>query len=278
MSKSYAGYQGKIVESAKISLSPYDLGFLRGYAVFDVMLAQKDRPFLIKDHWQRLKKSAAILKLKVPLSFAAYQLLVKKLLILNNFSWANVRTILSGGFSSDGFTYQPGQETFLILIEKFQPYPAVAFENGVKVITHNYQRDLPRAKIANYVQAISRQRDKKLAGAKEIIYIKNNRALEASTSNLALVKKGKIISPKDDILLGITRKAVLSLARQQGFKVLEKPVTWSELLAADEMFLMATNKNVLPVVAVDGRPVGSGRVGPVTKELMRLFENFLSNY
>lgn len=277
MRKNYAYFNGRITELKNVKIDPYDLGFLRAYGVFDVMCTQNGKPFLLDEHWKRFQNSAKELKLIIPINKKEYTALVDKLVKLNNFKKSTIRTILAGGVSENGFTYCD-QETFLILIEKFQPLPEEFFMEGATVITTEHERHLPGAKVCNYVEAIRNQQRKLQQKALEIIYTKNGKALEASTSNFFIVKKGKIMTTKDGILIGTTRNLVIKLARKSGYAVIEKNIPIKDLFAADEVFLTATNKDIVPVVKIDGKKIGDGRVGKCTRALMEIFVDFVKTY
>jgi branched-chain amino acid aminotransferase len=274
--KQPAYFNGKIMPVGKIKLSPYDLGVLRGYGVFDVMCTKNGKPLHLPDHWKRLVNSARELQLKIPVSRKEFENVVKKLIRLNGYSESTIRTVLTGGISSDAFSI--GRETFYIMIEKFKPLSNEIFQKGAKVMTLEYQRHHPRAKITNYVMAIKNLKRKKQLGALEIIYIKNGKALEASTSNFFIVKKKKLITPVEDILHGITRKIVIDLAKKQKIPVIQRKVTAKEMLSSDEIFLSASNKDIVPIIQVDNKKIGSGKPGPVTRYLLKAFQDFSKCY
>ena len=271
-------FNGKITTLDKVKIHPYDIGLLRGYAVFDVMCTQNQKPFYLEEHWQRFKNSARELGIEMKMGNSEYRKIVEELLKRNKYAKSIVRTVLTGGISSNGFAYEPGRETFYIVIEKFIKYPDDFYKKGAVVITLKYDRLYPRAKITNYVGAIKHQKVREKNRAMEIIYTKNDKALEASTSNFFLVKNGKLITTKDGILIGITRNVVIKLAKQNKIKVEERNIGIKELLAADEIFLSATNKDIVPVVKVDVKKVGNGKVGEMTKKMMQLFADFVRKY
>lgn len=276
MTKIY--FNGKIVDLKKAMINPYDLGILRGYGVFDVMRTANGKSFLLEKHYKRLKDSAEKLKLEVPFSEKDFRKIVEKLIQLNNFSNKNaidIRTVLTGGVSPSAFLVQ--KPTCYILIERFPALPKEIFEKGGKVITIEYERHLPEAKITNYIEPIRHQDKKEKNSALEIIYIKNGKALEASTSNLFIIKNKKIITPKDNILKGITRGLVINLASEK-FHVEEREVLEKELRNADEVFLTATNKDIVPIINIDGKKIGNGKPGEITRVLMAMFSEFLKTY
>jgi len=276
MSKIHCYFNGNIIPKNKIKISPYDLGFLRGYGVFDVMCTQNGKPFLLDQHWKRFQRSAKELGLKIPLSKKNFKVIIVRLLKLNSFNESIIRTILTGGVSKDAFS--PAKETFCILIEKFKPLPPAYYTEGVGVMTLDYKREFPHAKITNYVAAIKNHNNKTKNGSVEIVYMKDGKVLEASTSNFFIFKGKSLITTKSDILFGVTRNLVIKLARKNGYVVKERDINIKELFSADEFFLTASNKNILPVVKVDGKMIGDGKVGKRTKDLIGIFKKFIEKY
>jgi branched-chain amino acid aminotransferase len=274
----YCYFNEKIIPAGKAHISPRDLGILRGYAVFDVMCTQNGKPFLFSEHWKRLRGSAKELGLVIPLKSKEYERIILKLVKANGFKKSTVRTVLSGGISSDGFSLDKGKETFYILVDEFKELPKEVFEKGARAITLEYAREIPRAKIASYIFSIRNYHRKIKAKALEMIYVKDGIALEASTSNFFIVKNGIVITPKEEILLGITRNLSVRLAKKAKLKVEEREVKLSELFDADEVFLSATNKDIVPVVRIDGKKIGDGKVGETTKKMMEFFGEFMRNY
>lgn len=257
-------------------ISPHDLGFLRGYAVFDYLMTTGGKPFLPHEHFLRLKKSTQTLSLPLPFTEKDWLAVIDRLIKKHNFYRAAIRTIITGGVSADGLSL--GQKpTVLILISPFKSYPDKCYLQGVKVITADYRRYLPEIKTTHYIEAIRNQKRKRAAGALEIIFIKDGLIYEAATSNIFLFKNQVLITPKENILNGITRQLVLKLARKS-FIIKERPVKVSELLKADEVFLTASGKGVMPVVKIDNRAVANGRVGENTKKIMGLFKKFYEAY
>ena len=274
--KKHCYWNGKFTTSDKIKIDPYDIGVLRGYGVFDVACALGEKTFLLKEHYDRLKNSARELNMKLPWSEKEWEAILKKLLRKNGFARSTIRTILTGGVSADAFSFC-GNPTCYILIEKFQHLPKEIYEKGASLIIHEFERSIPRAKVVNYVEAVRNQDRKKKAKALEILFVKDGKVLEASTSNVFMVKDGKIITPKDNILLGTTRNLIVKLA-QKKYRVEERKVSFSEFRKADEVFLTATNKFVVPIVKVDDWKVGNGKIGPITQDIAETFAEFEKRY
>lgn len=275
--KKYCYFNGETVPLEKAKIDLYDLGVLRGYCVFDVMCTENVKPFLLDEHWKRLQNSAKELNLTVPVKKEEYEKTIKDLLKRHGFPKSTIRTVLTGGVSSDAFSPEK-KETFFILVEKFHEYEKELYEKGIKLITIEHSRFLPHAKIASYIMAIKNHNNRLKKGAFEILYVEDGNVLEASTSNIFLVRNGKLITSKEKILYGITRNLVIKLARAAKIKVEEREIKTRELENTDEAFIAATNKKILPVVRIDNRKIKDGKVGEMTKKLMEKFEEFVGKY
>ena len=181
--------------------------------------------------------------------------------------------IATGGPSLDGTTFNPNTPTVYILVTDFTPLPEHLFKDGVKLITHQYQRPFPEVKSLNYQTMVEAQPVRDAAGAFEVLYVDGKYVREAATSNIFIIKNNTVITPNTDVLAGITRSIVVILAQKQ-HTVKERPITVAELLDADEVFLTATNKDILPVKQIDDRMYG---VGQSTQNLLTLFRSTYAN-
>jgi branched-chain amino acid aminotransferase len=262
---------GRIIPAEKACIPVTDTGLLRGYGVVDVFTTVHGSPIFIDRHWKRFKNSASVLGLEIPVSESEFKEIVRELIEKNPCEEAVVRALLTGGpISDDGIS--PGDTpTLMILIEKFTPLPNEFYKSGVKVITREFQRYLPNIKHLDYIELVKLQKHKKEVGALEIVYVKDGILSEASTSNVFIIKDGKVITSKENVLGGVTRGVTIELAEKE-FDVEERVVMEEEFLSADEVFLTASNKRIVPVVTIDEHTVGDGLVGPVTKTLMERFE------
>ena len=270
---------GNIVSTDAIRIDPLDIGLLRGYGVFDVMRTENDKPFLIECHFARLVRSAETLPLTLPVNLEEYHLIGGELLERNTTGQQmTIRTVLTGGPSASGFLPEPGSETFFIVLMPFLGLEERYYTEGATIMTVEHARNFPRAKITNYITAIAHATERIERGALELLFIRGGQALEASTSNFMIVQDGRLITPGKGILMGITRGLVLELARGLGMEAEERDVTLEEVLQADEAFLTATNKYIVPVVAVDDQRIGDGRPGEVTKKLMAAMREYVAKY
>lgn len=262
----------------EITLSPYDLGFLRGYAVFDVMPTENGKPFLWERHYERLVRSAAALNLRVPVGAEAYKNILDELIARHAPAKLSFRTVLSGGPSGNGFAPEEGKETFLILSEEAHACPIDIYEQGVKTITLEYERPIPQVKLANHVLAIRDLPRRREAGAFEAIYVNGGQVSEASQSNLFIVKDGRLVTTWDNVLWGITQGLTLELAEGLGISTEKRKITLEEILTSDEVFITGSSKRIVPVVQADETKIGAGAPGPVTRRLMAAFDDFAKRY
>ena len=262
---------GKIVEKDKAFIKVNDLGLLRGYGVFDYLRTYNRRPFYLDDHLSRFSHSASRLTLKVPVSKKELRRIIFRLITKNkSLKELSFRIVLTGGETKDGKTSL--RPTFFIIVEPVHYYPSKVFEKGIKLITLNYCREFPEIKSINYLLAVSQWRNALKKKAAEILYVCQGKVLEGSTSNFFMIKNKVLFTPKSGILEGVTRKIVIKLAKENKIKVREKILSLKEVLKADECFITATDKEIMPVVKIDNHKIGSGRVGSQTKKLMELFQ------
>jgi len=259
---------GKFLPRDQATIPVDDLAVLRGYAAWDIMRTFKGKPYFIDEHIQRLMASAKKIGLDLPWTKKEIKSVILTLLEKNpDLDEANIRILITGGSSPDYFT--PSDRPRLIVLPTDIPkLPEEWYTKGVKVITHTEERTIPDAKVTDYIQAALALKKAKAAGAVEAVYVNpDNQALEATTSNLFAFIDDILITPDTGVLKGITRKTILSLAREH-FQVSEQALDLADLFRAEEIFITATNKGVVPVVQVDDVTIGAGIPGPNTKILM----------
>ena len=259
-------------------IHPNDLGILRGYGVFDVLKTVNGKIFLFDEHFKRLNDSADYLGVKLPVEKIEIEEVIKKLIARNKTKQASIRIVLTGGRSADVMHFDSRTPTFYILVSEFKPLEPELFKNGIKLATVGHSRDAAEIKTTNYVEAVKaineRQKKEKFF---EILYVSDGKVLEASTSNFFVFIGDKLITPKGNILKGITRNLVIKLAKKE-FEVEERELKTEELALVTEAFIAATNKDIVPVVQIDGLKIGDGKPGNNTKRLMEIFEEFVRNY
>lgn len=271
--KSYSYVNGKIVPSDEAKVSVYDLGLLRGYGVFDFFRTEKGKPLHLEKHLDRLERSVQEVSLTIPLSRERIKDIIDILLKKSNFEESVFRIVVTGGEMKSDF--KGNKSSIFILHDRLIPLPEEYYKKGVKILTKEYQRGFPTSKTLNYLVGASEQLRVEKEGAFGVVFVKNNLVLEARTSNIFIIKNKRVITPKNNILLGVTREKVIDVIKGE-FEVEERDVELRELMGADEVFLTATNKNVLPVVNVNGKNVGNGKVGKVTRRIMELYKESIS--
>ena len=258
---------------SKAFISVYDIGLLRGYAIYDGITAFGKKVFRLPDHMKRFRNSAKAMSLKVPHTDSEIKKIIETLVKKNGFARTNLRLILTGGQTLFGIDYDYDKPTFFILAEEFSPLPKEFYESGATLVTVEHQRFMPESKTTNYITAVKSQSKRKGAKAVEVLFTSNGEVLECSTSNIAIFKGDKIIAPDKNILGGITLKVVLELAKKK-FKIERRTFKLKELLTADEVFITSSYKDIVPIISVDSKKIGNGKIGPKTKILMELFANY----
>lgn len=254
-----------------------DLAILRGYGVFDFLRTYGGRPFHLDAHIQRLQNSARLIQLSCPWSHAELVEIVHETMKRNDYNEANIRLLITGGDSDDSIT--PGSKPrLLVMVTPLKEFPSQWYQDGVRIITSDISRFIPGAKSIDYIRAIIALNNARAAGAVESVYVDGKgQVLEGTTSNLFAVSRGRLVTPAIDVLPGVTRDVVLDLTATE-FKPELKMIDRKEILAADELFLSSSNKEVLPVTSVDGVIIGNGRPGVITARIMKLFAGYTKEY
>lgn len=273
----YCFLNGDIMPVDKAFVRIDDIGILRGYGVFDFLRTYNGKPFLLKEHLLRLKNSAKALALVPPLSDKKIAALIDELLKKNKVQEAQVRILLTGGRTVNGMGYDSKNPTFAILIEPLAVPSAELYKKGGTLITNTHMRHVHTAKTTNYINAIVLARERIKKDAIEILYLFHDYVLECSTSNFFIFKGDTLITAKDNILLGTTRNFILKFVAK-GFNVEERDIKVSELKEANEAFLTATNKEILPITKIDDVSIGNGKIGKNTKKLMKKFASLTSSF
>ena len=272
----FCSLNGVITPYAQAQIDINDLGLLRGYGIFDYFRIHQNTPLFLEDHLDRFYKSAEIIKLAIPFEREELTTGIFELIRLNNMSQSGIRLVLTGGYSENA--YSIGKPNLIITQEPFSFSSDSVYREGVKLITHEYMREIPEVKTTNYITAIWQQDQIASANAFDVLYHQKGLISEVSRSNFFLItQNNKLITPVSGILKGVTRKNVLSLARKR-YEVEERAVSISELKTASEAFLTGTTKKILPVVRADGTVIGKGIPGEMTLQLSADFEKFETDH
>jgi len=261
----YQYFNGEIVDIDSPLVQTNDLGLLRGYGLFDFFRTYNGVPFRWDDYWQRFENSARILKLALPVTKAETERILAELMARCGQSELAYRFVLTGGYSPDSVSVV--QPNLTIRAEKLpQDNPAGKLK-GIKVIPYEYVRDLPEVKSTNYVHMILMADEMRRQQASDLLFHKNGEVSELTRSNVFIVKNETLI----------TRKVIMELAAPH-FKVEVRPVSYEELLAADEVFTTSTTKWAMPIVQVGDHLIGNGEAGKTTLLLQGLFEELVKDW
>ena len=264
---------GEFVPADRAAIPVNDLAVLRGFGVFDFLRTYGGRPFHLQDHLRRLKHSAEQIGLQCPWSLEQLEEIVGQTLQRNDHPEANIRIVVTGGSSEDYLT--PGaRPRLIVMVTSLIVMPAQWYEHGIKIITASVERLIPGAKSIDYIPAILALQRAAREDAVEAVYLDGaDHVLEGTTSNLFMFDSGKFVTPDRDVLGGITRKVVRKLV-QTRFAVDMRDISLDELLAAEEVFLCSSNKEVVPVVQVDEVVIGDGKPGSHTTKVMTMFGEY----
>jgi branched-chain amino acid aminotransferase group I len=265
---------GSLIPRSQASISAMDYGFLYGFGLFETMRAYGGQVFRLDSHLNRLAHSAEILGL--PIEALDLKGAVMDTIHANKLSDARVRIAISigeGGIVPDLSTCT--QPTVLILAGHYKPYPEQVYEKGFRAVVSSIRRNsqslLSRLKSANYLENMLAKQEARAAGVDEALCLNEKELLaEASMSNIFLVNDGVLRTPgkESGILPGITREVVLELAPQLGLSTFEQDIKLDELFQTQEAFLTNSLIEIMPLTEINGKPVGSGRRGPVAWRLM----------
>ena len=262
---------GNFVPADEAKIPVDDLAILRGVGVFDLLRTYNGKLLFLKEHVDRLCHSARQIKLNLLWSHEQICGIVQDTLARNQLDEANVRIVVTGGSSPD-FMTPAGNPRLIVLVTPLISLPRWWYKDGVKVITIRAARQMPDAKSIDYLPAAMALRQAQTQSAIEAIYLDaDENALEGTTSNLFAFCGTTLVTPGRGILSGITRKAVLEIARNL-YTVEIRDLARQELLQAREVFLTGTNKGLVPVVQIDDTVIGDGRPGPDTGNIMKALE------
>lgn len=263
--KPYCFAKNQIISSSSAVIHPMDIGLIRGYGIFDFFRTSNYTPLFLSDYLDRFIRSAEKTHLILHYSKEELALIIEELILKNDLENGGIRMVLTGGVSENHFS--PAEGSLFIFCEDLDFPAREKYENGVKLLSVEHVRAIADIKTTNYAFPVWHSVDWKRKGAEDVVYHNDGFVSESSRSNIFVIKNGKIMTPDNHILHGITRKRVLEL--DNSIKI--QPVTFNELLDADELFITSTTKKILPVTQIDDKKIGSGIPGEITLDLMEKF-------
>ena len=269
-------------DEAKISV--YDHGYLYGDGIFEGIRAYGGRIFRLEQHLDRLYDSARFLMLEVPLARDQMREAIVETVRRSGLRDAYIRPVISRGVGDLGLDPRKCKTaTVVIIVDTIQLYPKEAYERGLRAVTATTRKIRPdalspQAKTLNYLNNIMARMEANQAGADEAIMLTGDGYVsECTADNFFIIRRGEVWTapPFLGILKGVTREAVMALARALELPAYERVFTLHDVYTADECFLTGTGAELGPVVEVDARPIGTGRPGPITLRLGQAFRELV---
>lgn len=259
---------GRYTDRDAATIQVNDLGLIRGYAAFDFMRVVNNVPLFLDDHLDRFFHSVKVMKLNCAYSKQEIKEIAKNLIEYNKLGTSGLRLILSGGFSD----YLPVKETNFFIFHEPLKLPAdEIYKTGIKIQTVAFQRPVPEVKSTDYFMAVFQQQYLERP-FQDILYHTGGRVTELPRANIFMVSKsGKtILTPKTNVLHGVTRKNVLQF-QLDGYEIKETDFDLQELVVhSKEVFLTSSTKRILSITQIDEHIIGDGEPGKVAGKLRAL--------
>jgi branched-chain amino acid aminotransferase len=271
---------GKLVEKDKAVISVFDHGLLYGDGVFEGIRVYDRLVFRLKEHIDRLYRSADAIELKIPMTKMEAMDAVIGTLKANDLKDAYIRFVVTRGVGDLGLDPRKcPKATVFIITDKIKLYPEKFYKEGLKIITATTKRNYPQAldgriKSLNYLNNILAKIDAIKAGTEEAIMLTyDDHVAECTGDNIFIVKDCELLTPPTDVgaLEGITRDAVIGIAKRLDIPFHERMLRMEDLYSSSEVFLTGTAAEIIPVVNIDGRKICNGKPGPVTLQLKESF-------
>lgn len=273
-------FNGGLIEKDAAKVSIFDHGLLYGDGVFEGIRSYNRRVFRLKEHIDRLYRSADEIRLDIGMSKQEMQKAILDTLKANDLTDSYIRAVVTRGEGDLGLDPRKcPKPTVFIITDKIKLYPEKLYESGLPIIIARTKRNHPetvdpRIKSLNYLNNILAKIEAIDAGTEEALMLTvDGYVVECTGDNIFILKGGKIFTPPAELgaLEGITQDAVIELAEKKGIKVERKIMLPEEISASDECFLTGTAAEIIPVIKIDGQNIGNGKPGPVTKALLRDF-------
>ncbi|MGC9094967.1 MAG: branched-chain-amino-acid transaminase [Candidatus Bathyarchaeia archaeon] len=277
---------GEYYPKSKAKISVYDHGLLYGDGVFEGIRAYNGIVFKLKEHIDRLYRSAHTIMLQIPIQKEEMIKIVLETLRRNNLKDAYIRLVVTRGVGDLGLDPRKCQKpTIIVIADKITLLKTEAKEKGITTMISWVKRDPVDAttheiKSLNYLNSILAKIEANISGVDEAICLdKNGFVCEGVAENIFIVKERRIFTPPSytGALPGITAEVIMNLARKLGYEVIEKNITPYELFNADEVFFTGTAAEIVPVREINKRTIGDGKPGPVTKKLMEEFAKIVQD-
>lgn len=259
----YPIYHNGWFPAKEVSVSIKDVGFLRGFGIFDFFRIMHGKPIFMEDHLDRFLSSAEKIGIKHGYSKEELGNLILELAGMSVDECLGVKMVLTAGDSLNGF--DPIGEAQLYILPGV--FSFTDFNRGMRLKSISFQREMADIKSLNYAFALRHWSQIKASGFDDYLYHESNSGVsECSRSNLFLVKNGMVVTPENGILEGITRKKIIEICRAK-YKIEVRDVALEEFYEADEVFTTGSTKRVVPIFRIDEREINGGNIGEVTSDL-----------
>jgi branched-chain amino acid aminotransferase len=271
---------GKYYDEKNAKVSVFDHGLLYGDGIFEGIRAYNGRVFRLKEHIDRLFCSAKAILLEIPMSHADMMRAVVETCRKNKLRDGYIRLLVTRGVGTLGLNPNRCKSPSVIIIaDKIQLYPQELYERGMAIVTVPTTRNLnnavnPAIKSLNYLNNVLAKIEANIAGVEEAVMLNaEGYVAECTGDNLFIVKDGQMFTPplSAGALYGITRGVVIEMAREAGIPISEPNLTRYDLFIADECFLTGTGAEIIPITKIDGRVIGTGKPGPITKGFVQKY-------
>ena len=268
----------KFVDSVQATVSVWDHGFLYGDGVFEGIRAYNGKIFKLEEHLQRLYNSAKSLLISIPMTMEEMALKTKEALKINEVKDAYIRIVVSRGNGDMGIDPRKctGNATVVIIADKINLYPEKVYETGLSIITAATKKlpvsvFSPQIKSLNYLPNIKAKQEAINAQADEALLLTSEGYVtECTTENIFVIKDGVLFTPPIylGLLEGVTRNTVIEIANKNSISFEERVFSTHDIYIADECFVTGTGAEILPVIKLDGRTIGDGKPGIITKRIL----------
>lgn len=254
---------GKFLKARDAKIAIFDPAFLYGDGIFETLRTYNGKIWQISEHLERLYESAKMRGWTLAWTPKKLAEAVEKTVAKNNFKESRIRVTITPGVK---------EATLFIWVQPLEKLPDAVYRKGVSAITFPLERPFPQMKTTGMQPLLIARAEAVKKKAFEALLINRKGCItEGTWTNVFIVRKKILITPRLGVLLGTTRETIINLARKL-FRVKQRDISRRELLNAEECFLTNAPKGIVPVVRIDGEKIGTGRPGPITKHLMEEFD------
>ena len=259
---------GVIIDPASARVHVQNPAVMSALGVYETIQVVAGHPFCLKAHLARLARSARGIQLHIPVGEETLATWADELIRHAGVEEALLRILAING---DDYT----DASVYMLLHPPRVYPARLYREGACAVTFEGERALPTAKTLNTLVNFLARRKAEAHGCHEGLLVARDGIREGASSNIFVVSNGAIVTPPDHLVIaGVTRDVVIRLARDAGYRLVFRPLPVAGIPTWEEAFITSTSRHIVPLTRVDGRPIGDGRVGPVTRRLMDAFEAY----